>query len=157
MNRQFNYIANAFLLFLSLFFAGLLIKKTFRVTSGRETVQVHTNSPEEITLSKSAQQGRTLFQSKCASCHSLFKNLTGPGLNGFEERGPWSDRIMFYEWIKNPAAFMAGDPYTMQLKRVYGSMMQAFPDITIAEVNSIYDYLLEAGSNPGDNMPVAKR
>jgi len=155
MNRQFNYIVNAFLLFLFLSIGGLLIEKVFWVTSVKETAQVNSESPDEISFSKSAQQGRILFQSKCASCHSLFKNLTGPGLMGFEERGPWSDRTSFSKWLKNPAAFMRDDPYTAQLKKVYGSMMQAFPDFSNEEVNSIYDYLLEAGSTHRTNMPIA--
>src|ERR687894_579863 len=59
-----------------------------------------------------AQDGRALFQTNCASCHALNKDLTGPRLAGFQNRGPWSDRKQLYAWVHNPVGFMAKDPYT---------------------------------------------
>ena len=31
-------------------------------------------------MSKSAALGKNLFNSKCASCHAIFKDATGPGI-----------------------------------------------------------------------------
>ena len=36
---------------------------------------------------------------------------------------------------------MANDPYTQGLKNQFGSMMQAFPDLTIKEVDAIVSYV----------------
>ncbi|MFN5930145.1 MAG: c-type cytochrome, partial [Sphingobacteriales bacterium] len=35
-----------------------------------------------------AQDGKAIFQQKCAACHAVDKNLTGPALKGVEERWP---------------------------------------------------------------------
>lgn len=91
--------------------------------------------------------------SKCASCHQVLKNATGPALVGFEERGPWVDRKKVYEWIKNPTAFMVKDKYTQELKKAYGSMMTRFPDLTNEEIDAIIEYLKD--TNKQKNAPIA--
>lgn len=104
-------------------------------------------------MSESAAFGKILFNSKCASCHQIFKDATGPGILGFEERGPWKDRNKLYEWIRNPAKFMESDPYTKSLKERFGSMMQSFPNITKEEIDAIIDYINFAGQLKGYTAP----
>ncbi|MEQ1677439.1 MAG: cytochrome C, partial [Chitinophagaceae bacterium] len=71
-----------------------------------------------------------------------------PGLLGFTERGPWTNRKNVYEWIRNPAAFMSKNEYTKQLKEMYnGTMMTAFPDMTNDEIDAICDYIGQSGKN----------
>ncbi|MBK9959253.1 MAG: c-type cytochrome [Chitinophagaceae bacterium] len=38
-----------------------------------------------------AAAGKALFLGKCAACHNVFKDMTGPALGGLEERGKWAD------------------------------------------------------------------
>jgi mono/diheme cytochrome c family protein len=95
-------------------------------------------------LSINAQEGKQLFQQNCQTCHSLDKNLTGPALRGFTERGPWGDKQAVYDWIHNPAAFMAKDKYTQDLKAQYGVIMQAFPQLTNQQIDAIVDYIATA-------------
>lgn len=89
----------------------------------------------------SAQDGKTLFQQKCAVCHNIFKDLTGPALMGLEDRGQWSDHSKILEWVHNPAAFMEKDPYTAGLKAKYGIVMTPFPDLTLKDVDAIISYI----------------
>jgi len=101
-------------------------------------------------ISLNAQEGKQLFQSHCQTCHSLDKNLTGPALRGFLERGPWADKANLYAWIHNPAGFMAKDPYTQGLKQQFGVIMQAFPDLTTKQIDAIADYVATAPPPGGD-------
>jgi mono/diheme cytochrome c family protein len=105
------------------------------------------------------QDGRALFNSKCASCHNIFKVATGPALGGFQERadGKWADIKELHAWIKSPAAYMANDAYTKGLFAEYKSMMTPFGDITEAEVSAIAAYINTTfaagpggGKKPGD-------
>lgn len=100
-----------------------------------------------------AQDGKAIFNAKCAACHQVFKNSTGPALGGMEERGPWADRKKLYSWIHNPAAFLANDPYTQDLKGKYnGILMTGFPDLSEGEIDAIIDYVnktFEAGPGGG--------
>lgn len=97
--------------------------------SGRRTM------PENYGL------GQTLFLSKCATCHKIDRDLTGPALKDFEERGPWSEREKLYEWIKNPSGFLQKDNYTRNLQQQYRSTMSGFPSLTNDEIDAIVDYI----------------
>src|SRR6187200_3198976 len=107
-----------------------------------------------------AQDGKILFQTKCASCHSVLVKVTGPPLGGFQERenGKWADIKELTKWIHNPAAYMANDPYTAGLKIQFGgAQMNPFPDIKEEEVKAIADYInltfaqSKEGPAPTDN------
>jgi len=91
-----------------------------------------------------AAEGKQLFQQQCQTCHALDKNLTGPALRGFKQRGPWGDQKEVYKWIHNPAAYMATNKYTQDLKNQYGAIMQAFPDLTEAQIDAITEYIVTA-------------
>ena len=89
-------------------------------------------------------KGRALFMSKCASCHQVLKPGTGPALAGLEERHKWADHNELLKWINNPAAYIAKDPYTQGLLAQYKSMMTAFSDITLKDVDDIVAYINDA-------------
>lgn len=97
-----------------------------------------------ISNAQDAAAGKTIFMSKCASCHNVLKKGTGPALAGLEERHNWADHKELLAWINNPAAYMAKDPYTQGLKAEYGSMMTAFADVTLQDVDNIVAYVNEA-------------
>jgi len=88
-----------------------------------------------------AAEGKQLFQQNCQTCHALDKQLTGPALRGFTQRGPWTEKQNVYDWIHNPAAFMQKDKYTQDLKAQYGSIMQAFPQLTNEQIDAIVEYV----------------
>ncbi|WP_276502483.1 c-type cytochrome [Terrimonas pollutisoli] len=92
-------------------------------------------------INVSAQDGKTLFMSKCASCHNPFKDGTGPALAGLEDRHKWADHKELLAWISNPGGYMAKDPYTQGLKAKFGSLMTPFPDLKLEEVTAIVNYI----------------
>ena len=67
--------------------------------------------------------------------------MTGPALNGFENRGPWSDRNKLYEWIRNPVRFIEKDSYAQGLKLEFGTIMTAFPDMKDEEIDAVVSYI----------------
>jgi len=89
----------------------------------------------------SAQDGKTLFLSKCAACHNPLKDGTGPALGGLEDRHKWADHKELLTWVNNPGGYMAKDPYTQGLKAKFGSMMTGFPSVTLKEVDAIVSYV----------------
>lgn len=95
-----------------------------------------------------AQDGKAIFQDNCASCHSVFKDLTGPALGGVTKRGPWTDHKKIYEWVHNPAKFMASDPYTQGLKAKFQAMMTPFPSLSEKEIDAVIGYVEKTAANP---------
>ncbi|MBC7875236.1 MAG: c-type cytochrome [Ferruginibacter sp.] len=85
--------------------------------------------------------GKALFLSKCASCHNIFKETAYPKLEGLEERHKWADHNELLKWVNSPDKYMAADPYTQGLKAQFGSMMTAFPDLKIKDVDDIVAYI----------------
>jgi mono/diheme cytochrome c family protein len=102
--------------------------------------------------------GKSIFQSKCASCHNVLKDGTGPALAGLEGRHKWADHKELLKWINNPTVYMANDAYTKGLFTQYKSMMTAFPDFTLKNVEDVVAYINDAAipKVDGPNKPVTK-
>ena len=107
----------------------------------------------------SAQDGKALFMSNCASCHKVDKKLTGPALMGLEERYKWADHNELLKWINNPSALLKKEPYVQQLQsEMGGSVMTGFPALTLKDVDAIVKYINEEairlaagpGKDPGN-------
>jgi mono/diheme cytochrome c family protein len=114
-----------------------------------------------------AQDGQSIFRTNCGGCHAVARSTgAAPALKDFHTRGPWADRKELYAWIKNPAAYMAKDPYTQSLKPQYNNqVMPGFPNLSTAEIDAIAEYLIKASAAPeptpgkdgqGDPSTVAK-
>ncbi|MGK2862024.1 MAG: c-type cytochrome [Chitinophagaceae bacterium] len=144
MNRQVNYIIQAFFLCLILSFGIFIINKIHSIKPDNASTQIIIDYElplQDERLSSGSRNRKTLFIQKCAACHSIFKDGTGPALMGLRNRGPWRDNEKLYAWIKNPAAFMEKDEYTRELKKRFGSVMTAFPDISNEEIDAIVEYI----------------
>ena len=98
-------------------------------------------------LTKSQSDGKMLFMSKCASCHAIFKNVTGPALFGVSERGPWRDSIKLFRYIKHPELFNKMK-YIDSLRQVYGFNHMAFPDLSNQDIKSILEYISKQDQRP---------
>ncbi len=107
-----------------------------------------------------AQEGKTLFNQKCASCHAIDKKLIGPALAGVEDR--WPDKGQLYSWIRNSAAVIkSGYPRAVEVYNEYQKIqMTAFPELTDKNIDDILAYINGGGAikkpdpNPEDPNPV---
>jgi cytochrome c2 len=141
VNRQVSYITTAHLI-LGALASGYFIFSTISTTKDRGTedfcgIQPSVTAP----VSENAAYGKTLFLSKCASCHNIARDMIGPRLSSIMENPQWSDKQQLYKWIRNPEKFMQTNAYTRELRNKYGAMMLSFPDITDDEIDAIVDYV----------------
>jgi cytochrome c2 len=141
--REVNYIiSGAILLIIGTVFFASIQKISLTSVAVQNDFYCGTESvTTEISLSANALRGKALFNSNCASCHNIFKDMTGPSLLAVINREPWTDRQNLYSWINNPAAFMKTNAYARGLKEKYGTMMTAFPDLSHEEIDMIFEYL----------------
>ena len=108
------------------------------------------NSLNEYVYNKgNGPDGKAIFQSNCASCHSLFKDLTGPALAGVTQRLP--DRKLVYKWVRNPDAMLkSGNVYFNTLKKRFDNVqMTAFPDLSDVEIDAIISYIEDTYKHRG--------
>jgi len=88
-----------------------------------------------------AQDGKALFQTNCASCHSPFKVVIGPALKGATERIP--DKKLLYDWIHNNTKVLAsGNAYFTALYNQYNKTpMNTFPGLENKDIDAILKYV----------------
>ena len=95
------------------------------------------------TAQISADAGKELFKSYCATCHAkdMRSAATGPALGGSQER--WGDDAALYAWIRNSQALIAqGHPRAVELWNQYKpTVMTAFPNLTDDEIGSMLAYI----------------
>jgi mono/diheme cytochrome c family protein len=93
-----------------------------------------------------AQDGKQLFNQKCASCHAVDKKLVGPALKGVEDR--WPEKAELYNWIRNSAAVVkSGYPRAVEVYNEYNKLqMTAFPELKDADIDAILAYINTAGA-----------
>ena len=110
-----------------------------------------------LGFTASAQDGKTLFNNNCASCHHPVKDGTGPALKGAEQRVGSKD--LLYKWVHNPPGVIAsGNPYFASLFKQRGVMMTPFASLTEKDIDAILKYVEDfkapTAPPPGDpNAP----
>ncbi|MCX6336524.1 MAG: c-type cytochrome [Bacteroidetes bacterium] len=107
-----------------------------------------------FAMTATAQDGKTLFSTNCASCHAVHKKLTGPALAGVEDR--WPDKAKLHAWVKNSAAFLkTGDTYANNLYVEYNkTSMTQFPGLADKDIDAILAYVKTVPA-PGSEKPAA--
>ncbi len=95
------------------------------------------------TYSVAQDEGEKLFKVKCATCHQVFKDGTGPKLykvrQKWEENGAKEGSI--YQWVNNFENAAASDPYAAEVVNWSATSMSKFPDLTKEQIDAIFDWI----------------
>ncbi|QLE03106.1 c-type cytochrome [Galbibacter sp. BG1] len=86
--------------------------------------------------------GKSLFNTYCAACHNLDRNMTGPALRGIGDK---HEKEWLYKWIKNSQALIkSGDEEAVKLWEEYKpSVMTAFPQLSNEDIDNIIAYTMQ--------------
>jgi cytochrome c551/c552 len=108
-----------------------------------------------LSFTLQAQDGKALFNNKCASCHAIDKKLVGPALKGVEDR--WDDKAMLYDWVRNSAAVIKkGYPRAVEVYNEYNKVqMTAFPELKDADIDAILGYINTGGAKKEEGATAA--
>jgi len=84
-------------------------------------------------------KGKSLFNSNCAACHKLNKNLVGPKLAGVTDK---YEKEWLYTWIKNSSAMIkSGDERAVAVWEEWNKLaMNAFPQLSNEDIDNILAY-----------------
>lgn len=98
--------------------------------------------------------GKTLFQTNCAACHALDKQMVGPALGGVVDRLKTEQNLdtdWLHKWIKNNKELReSGDKYANEVYEKFNKTeMQLFPNLSDQDINDILAYT----TNPPADEP----
>ena len=87
-----------------------------------------------------AEDGKTIFTARCASCHSINKALTGPALAGISKRRSMDWIVAFVQ--SSQAMVQKGDKEAVALFNQYNHLvMPDHPDLDRSEIEDIVAYI----------------
>jgi len=88
-----------------------------------------------------AQPGKAVFTAKCASCHIMGKDFTGPNLQGVLDR--WGNKDDIKQWILNyKTSLAAGKEEANKIINFSTTQMQIFEgSITPADLDAVVEYI----------------
>lgn len=89
-----------------------------------------------------AQDGQAIFKSLCSSCHKPDADFTGPALKGARQRQAAAGlpKDWVYKWVHNTTTMVNTDPYAIQLKAKFNSVMTAFTDISNKDIDAVLEW-----------------
>jgi len=101
-------------------------------------------APEPKTIAATdlapTETGKKLFYAKCASCHMVNKDMTGPALKGVEDR--WPDKEKLFAFIRNSEEVIRSDKYARELWLEWNqTAMLPHPDLKDEDIQAILDYI----------------
>ena len=102
-----------------------------------------------------AEEGKTIFAARCASCHNLSKTLTGPALAGVHERRSLEWIISFVK--SSQSMVKAGDKEAVALFTRFNNIpMPDHADLSEENIKSIVEFIKTAPKEAVDKAPFAK-
>lgn len=100
------------------------------------------------------EMGKNLYATKCATCHSMRFDGTGPKLANVREKwiqgGAKAGSI--YQWVRDWNSIVYKDPYAREITKLKPTAMNRFPELTNEQIDGIFDYVdgqsTECGISP---------
>lgn len=90
------------------------------------------------TQAQDVVEGRKIFKDKCASCHQLDRNSTGPALT---PKLTELDEAFAIKWIRNWKSLVdAGDKTAIEAAKFSPAEMTTFPTLTDEQIKSVIAY-----------------
>ena len=91
----------------------------------------------------SAQDGESLFKTKCNVCHILDKDGTGPNLKGVKQK--WTEAgegELIYDWVKNSQNLITSGNSSMAISaNAYSATAMTPQDVNNEEIDAIFDFI----------------
>lgn len=97
-----------------------------------------------------AEEGKTIFTSRCAGCHNVNKTLTGPALAGLHERRSMEWIVSFIQ--SSQSLIKNGDKDAVALFEKFNRIpMPDHKDLSTEDINNIVLYIKSA-STPAEGQ-----
>lgn len=102
------------------------------------------------------EEGKSIFQSRCAACHNINKTLTGPALAGIDQRRSMDWIVDFVH--SSQTVIKSGDKDAIALFKQFNNIpMPDHKDLSEAQIKNVVEYI-KTESKPAveEKAPFAK-
>ena len=86
------------------------------------------------------EKGKTIFTSRCGSCHNVSKVVVGPALGGIEERRSLSWIVKFVQ--SSQSVIKGGDKEAVALFEKFNKIqMPDHKDLSVEDISNVMDFI----------------
>ena len=102
------------------------------------------------------EPGKTIFATRCGSCHNINKSIVGPALAGIEQRRSMDWIIKFVQ--SSQSMIKGGDKDAGAMFAKYKIVMPDHADLQAADIKNIVDYIKSqaVSTDASDKAPFAR-
>lgn len=138
--RLSGFALPTFLLLLSLLTNPALAQETAAAPGDTAATQQDTAATGGASIAGDIAAGEALFTRNCAACHAINRKITGPALEGVNQR---HDQQWLIDWIHDsPGMIASGDPEAVAIFEEYNqSPMLPFPQLSEGDIIDILAYV----------------
>jgi cytochrome c551/c552 len=106
-------------------------------------------------LADPVEEGKSIFLSRCAACHNVNKQMTGPALAGVDERRTLDWIIAFVN--SSQSLIRKGDKDAIALFEKFNKVpMPDHSDLTAEKIRSIVEYIKSESKPAVTETPITK-
>lgn len=111
--------------------------------------------PLQMVAAPPVEEGKSIFLSRCAACHNVNKQLTGPALAGLHERRSIEWIISFVN--SSQSMIKSGDKDAVALFEKFNKVpMPDHADLTADQIKNIVEYIKAESKPVVEEPPINK-
>jgi Cytochrome c553 len=99
------------------------------------------------------EEGKSIFTSRCSSCHNINKLVVGPALAGVDQRRSIDWIIKFVQ--SSQTLIKSGDKDAAAIFAKFNITMPDHPDLTASNIKSVVDYIKSQAAPAGTSTDKA--
>src|SRR5690348_7435373 len=99
------------------------------------------------------EEGKTIFTTRCSSCHNINKLVVGPALAGVDQRHSIEWIVKFVQ--SSQSLIKSGDKDAAALFAKFNITMPDHPDLTANNIKSVVDYIKSQAAPIGSSTDKA--
>src|SRR5690554_4258758 len=108
-----------------------------------------------LSIVANGQDGKEIYETKCAVCHILGKDATGPNLIGIKAKWEGEEENL-YEWVINPGELIAsGKSERAKVAEQFSPAFMTPQDLTMEESIAVIEYA-DTDEAPAAEAPAAE-
>ncbi len=142
-------VTNKIVFLLSLFLISTIGTMAFVYVKSKQKMVCATEVPRlicgtENMLTEIGFKGRDVFNTNCATCHKLYKKMSGPSLKGIVQNGHYPSTDYFIKYMRNEQSLIEqNDQFALAINEKYTFDYKHHFELSDLEFQQLLEYIAE--------------